>query len=200
MPKENGERQNQNDMNCTTFAAMLHARWQESNNVRWSVIAVAVLILITSIFISFGGSSPPPPVRRIDMECRSPRPIQPWRTRSFRPKWFGFMGGPKSLTLRTKGRKAHQVSIVAIDKRDIEIRVWVDKQDLGYKAVEIDDSVDCGDDAARCILMGFASARVLVPPGNHVVKAEIVNDNRTFQWGFERQRRVKWLVDECLWS
>ena len=63
--------------------------------------------------------------------------------------------------------------MVDIDQRDIEIRVWVDNQDLGYKFVDLDSSVDCKDNIDECLRLGFGFARVVVPPGRHTIKAEI---------------------------
>lgn len=71
-------------------------------------------------------------------------------------------------------KKAHQITVVDIDKRDVEIRMWVDDQDLGNKQVERNLSVDCGEDINKCLRLGFGSARVVVPPGEHTIKVGIV--------------------------
>lgn len=88
-----------------------------------------------------------------------------------------------------------------IDRRDVPaFRLQLDGKDLGFQAVELDDSVDCGIDEGRCMVLGFASTKIIVPPGKHVVKAEIADPDGSFRWGKERQRRVKWKIEECSWS
>ncbi len=111
---------------------------------------------------------------------------------------------------------SHRVSVVDIDKRDIEIRVWLDAEDRGHRDVNLEDpTVDCGDDISKCLGLGFAAAVVVAPPGRHTVKAEIRkrelsstssfessnitsgNESEAFVWGKERQRRIKWVMQPC---
>ena len=110
---------------------------------------------------------------------------------------------------------SHRVSVVDIDKRDIEIRVWVDDDDKGHRDVDLNSTVDCGDDISKCLGLGFAAAAVVVPPGRHTVKAEIrkgessstcsfepsnitsANESEAFVWGKECQRRIKWVMQPC---
>lgn len=105
--------------------------------------------------------------------------------------------------------------MVDIDKRDIEIRMWVDDEDRGHLDVDLDPTVDCGDDVRRCLSLNFGTAAVTVPPGRHTIKAEIRmrergltsgfrlsnvtlgNESHVFVWGKERQRRIKWVVQQC---
>ena len=108
--------------------------------------------------------------------------IKDWHVQTFRPKWFGLFGGPGQITYRTWSRKARQISVVDLDKRDIEIRMSIDGRNEGYTAVELDPSVDCGQDVKKCIDMGFASALILVPPGRHKVTAEIVKGGCYFYY------------------
>ncbi|KIL58082.1 hypothetical protein M378DRAFT_171053 [Amanita muscaria Koide BX008] len=121
-------------------------------------------------------SRTPPFTGHVKIDCRHPTLIKPWYIQTFRPRWFGMFGGPNSLTYQTKGPKAHQISIVDIDKRDVPgFRLQLDGKDLGFQTVELDDSIDCGIDEGRCMVLGFASTKIIVPPGKHVVKAEIAD-------------------------
>lgn len=109
------------------------------------------------------------------MQCGSPlTTVEDWHIKTFRPKWFGQFGEPAPIIYRTpKGHKAHQISIVDLDKRDIGLQVWVDKYDMGFRDVLLDSTVDCGEDLAKCLELGFASVLFVVPPGRHTVRAGI---------------------------
>ena len=51
--------------------------------------------------------------------------------------------------------------------------MWVDHKDMGSRDIELDSTVDCGEDVAKCLNLDFASALIVVPPGRHTVRAEI---------------------------
>ena len=141
--------------------------------------------------------------------------IEEWHIRAFRPKWFGLFGEPAPIIYQTpRGRKAHQISVIDLDKRDIELQMWVDKKYMGSRDVELNSTVDCGEDIGKCINLDFGSALVVVPSGRHTVRAEIRKreygsilsfqsnarsgkPSDAFVWGKERQRRVMWLVQAC---
>ena len=55
--------------------------------------------------------------------------------------------------------------MVDLDKRDIELQMWVDKEYKGPKDVESNSTVDCGEDVAKRINLDFGSTFVVVPPG-----------------------------------
>jgi hypothetical protein len=118
--------------------------------------------------------------RQHNISCGGPfPPAEDWKIQAFRPEWFGLFGEPAPIIYRTPwGGKAHRVSVADIDKRDIEIRMWVDGEDKGHRDVDLDPTVDCGDDLYKCLRLGFASATVVVPPGRHTVKAEILKRER----------------------
>ena len=63
--------------------------------------------------------------------------------------------------------------MVDLDKRDIELQMWVDNEYRGSTDVELDSNVDCGEDVTRCLDLHFGAAFVVVPPGRHTVRAEI---------------------------
>ena len=63
--------------------------------------------------------------------------------------------------------------MVDLDKRDIELQTWVDKEYIGYRGVELNSTVDCGADVAKCVDLDFGSALFVVPPGRHAVRVEI---------------------------
>ncbi|KAK2467667.1 hypothetical protein APHAL10511_000522 [Amanita phalloides] len=154
---------------------------------------------IQGLLIGFdnSGMMTPSSESQINTDCGHPlKTIQDWHVRTFRPKWFGLFGGPGTITYRTWSSKARQISVVDLDKRDIEIRMWVDREDRGHNAVELDHTVECGEDVKKCLDSGFGAARILVPPGWHKVTAEIVKRN-DFDWGGEWKKRVMWNVQEC---
>jgi hypothetical protein len=156
-------------------------------------------------------------ISQINTECGRPLTlIQDWHIKTFRPKWFGLFGEPTPIIYRTpRGRKAHQISVVDLDKRDIELQTWVDTEYIGYNKVELNSTVDCGADVVKCINLDFGSTLFVVPPGRHTVRAEIRkseydlissfqssnampgNPSEPFVWGKERQRRTMWLVQAC---
>ncbi|KAF8625294.1 hypothetical protein AX15_005459 [Amanita polypyramis BW_CC] len=139
--------------------------------------AITILVLLISLFVVFGDLplELPSTGSQTSTECGYPlKTIEDWHIRTFRPKWFGLFGDPRRIKYRTNSRKARQFSVVDLDRRDIEIRLWVDKEDRGHNAVELDPGVNCGDDVRKCLEMGFGSALVLVPPGRHTVSAEVV--------------------------
>ena len=148
------------------------------------------------------------------LRCNGPLTvIEDWHIRTFRPKWFGLFGEPTPIIYQTPhGLKAHHIAVVDIDKRDIGLHMWADQTYIGSRAVELNSDLDCGESVAKCIDLGFASALIVVPPGRHAVRAEIMereygsisspnplmsNESEAFVWGKERQRRVMWLVQEC---
>jgi hypothetical protein len=112
------------------------------------------------------------------------------------------------------GLKAHQISVINLDKHDIELQMWVDEEHMGFRDLKLNLTMDCGDDVAKCVDLD-GSALFVVPPGRHTVRAEIRkreygsissfqssnampgNATETFVWGEERQRRVMWLVQRC---
>jgi hypothetical protein len=177
-------------------------RWRDDKTARWVALS-AILLLVISFFIGSGGSSTDSMTSMsayaVGSMCGDPiKTVQPWHVRTFEPRWFGWFGNPVPLTYYTmKGSKAHQISFVALDKRNIEVRLLIDDKDQGYRPVEIDNTVHCGDDVGKCIELGFAVGAIVVPGGKHTVKAEIVNHDITFRWGRERKRRIMWMVQEC---
>ncbi|KAM6494618.1 hypothetical protein JOM56_009241 [Amanita muscaria] len=191
-------------------------RWEFTDDrvffyLNWSLtivkIIIALIIIIRYIFMptipgfitslpSYLSLSP----KQLDPECRNMTEIVPYTINSFRPKWFGLFGEPTPIIYHTpRGRRGHKVTIIAIDRRDIQLRYWVDEKDRGTIPIELDPSVDCGEDIVKCLDLGFSAALIDIPPGRHTFKAEIVRqENETFTWGDRRRRRVKMKVDECL--
>ena len=107
--------------------------------------------------------------------CNGPGTIiEDWHIRTFRPKWFGLFGEPAPIIYQTPhGLKAHHIAVVDIDKRDIELQLWVDQEYMGYHPVELNSTVDCGVDIVKCLNLDFASGYFVVRPGRHAVRAEI---------------------------
>jgi hypothetical protein len=126
------------------------------------------VLLLCSIFYTF-------PPTTTESQCAEPVvTIEPWHIKTFRPKWFGRFGEPSPIVYKTKSPKPLRVYVVAVDKRGIEVRLRVDDIDQGYQAVELDQTIECGEDVDKCIELGFGYSVADVPPGKHTVKAEIV--------------------------
>ncbi|KAF8325513.1 hypothetical protein F5887DRAFT_1085399 [Amanita rubescens] len=143
----------------------------------------------------------PPSSGITNTECGQPLTIiEDWHIQAFHPKWFGLFGDPAPIVYRTpKGHKAHRITVVDIDQRDIEIHMWVDNEDRGHVPIDLDSAVDCGDDIYKCLQLGFGSAQIDVPPGEHTVKAMIRKGHKSdaFVWGEKRERRVVWKAEQC---
>ncbi|KAF8663970.1 hypothetical protein AX14_006803 [Amanita brunnescens Koide BX004] len=169
------------------------------------IVVIFLLIMILHVIsLLIGWPSPTPPLATLAQtktQCDMPlMTIENWHIRTFRPEWFGLFGEPAPIIYRTpRGRKAHQISVVDLDKRDIELSLWVGKDYTGSRDVELDSTVDCGEDIGKCLELDFASALVVVPPGRHTIRAEIRkrNASEAFVWGKARRRRVMWLVQQC---
>ncbi|KIL60373.1 hypothetical protein M378DRAFT_923434 [Amanita muscaria Koide BX008] len=159
--------------------------------------------IIASLPFYFPGPSGP---AQIDRDCRFMTEIVPYTIKSFRPKWFGLFGEPTPIIYHTpRSRKGHNITVIPIDRRDVELRYWVDgdRVDIsGLEPFKYNRSVDCGEDVAKCLDLGFLGVTIAVPPGtsgSHTFKAEIVQqENETFVWGDRRRRRVKMKVDQCV--
>lgn len=63
--------------------------------------------------------------------------------------------------------------MVDLDKRDIELEIWVDQEYSVSRDAELNSNVDCREDVAKCLDLNFSAAFVVVPPGQHTVRAEI---------------------------
>jgi len=178
-------------------------KWMGRMNQALSLFFLTLALFVVSrFFMSLSGRHPSagPASGQVNSECGTPlTDVEPWHIKSFHPKWFGMFGEPAPIIYKTSRRdnKAHIVSVVAIDRRDIDIRIMVDDMDYGTRHVDLDPTVECGEDIGKCIELGFAAALIQVQPGRHTVKAEIVKQNETFVWGKERRRRVMWSVQRC---
>ena len=124
-------------------------------------------------------------------------------------------GEPAPIIYRMPyGLNAHQISVVDLDKHDIELQMWVDHEYMGSGDVELNLNVDCGEDVTQCLNLHFGTAFVVIPPGWHIVRAEIRkceyssisspnplmssgNESEAFVWGKKCWRRVMWLVQQC---
>jgi hypothetical protein len=117
------------------------------------------------------------PVSQINTQCGRPlTTIEDWHIRTFRPKWLGLFGEPAPIIYQmpwTWGRKAHQISVMNPDKRDIELHMWVDREYIGSGDMALNSTVDCGGDVTKCLDLDSGPALFVVPPGKHTVRAEI---------------------------
>ncbi|KAF8623795.1 hypothetical protein AX17_007298 [Amanita inopinata Kibby_2008] len=171
-----------------------------------TIVLLTLLLLYVFPFFSLPSLPLPswgskgPGSTQTNAECAGPlKDVVPWSVGAFRPKWFGLFGPPTSLTYRTRGRKTHKFSVVDIDRRDVQLTMWIDDEYHGRaRDVEIDPTVECGEDVNKCLSLDFSAGLIVVPPGRHTVKIEIERKkDEKFKWGKERQRRVMWTVQRC---
>ena len=68
------------------------------------------------------------------------------------------------------GTQGHQISVIDIDKRDLDLHVLVGNLDYIPFDIDLDPAVDCRD---KCLELNFSAVVVVVPPGRHTVNVEI---------------------------
>ncbi|KAF8630028.1 hypothetical protein AX15_003143 [Amanita polypyramis BW_CC] len=164
----------------------------------YSRVITSLLVFIISILSIF--KSPSSTCTQSITRCREPlKTIEDWNIETFSPDWFG---EPAPLLYRTNNTNSvYKITVVDLDKRDIEIRLWLNEKGCGnlYRGVDLDPAVDCGANVDECINEKFSSPFILVPPGRHTVGAEIREreGSKKFNWGGERQKRVMRKVEEC---
>lgn len=83
-------------------------------------------------------------------------------------------GNPTPIEYTTPRKaKAHRISAVDIDVMDMRIAFFVDNILTGItRKIELNKTMDCGEDYNVCVTAGFSSAMVVVPPGKHNVRLE----------------------------
>lgn len=69
--------------------------------------------------------------------------------------------------------RRRRISFVDIDKRDMRFKVFVDgKLKQVSTDFELDKTLNCGQDALKCVEEGFSEASVIIPSGKHTIKVE----------------------------
>lgn len=101
--------------------------------------------------------------------CHEPTTVfQRWAINTIIPD---FDGQPIPIEHTMDQKKAHRLSIVDIDARDMQLEVYVDGVSSGLTTdFCLDKSVNCGEDVATCLHQNFSGGVVVVPPGRHIVK------------------------------
>jgi len=135
--------------------------------------------------------------------CTNWKTIEEWNfKRKFRPQ----SGSNEPIPIRylTEARNARRISVLDVDRRDIEIELWLDDIYKGYRDVDLNATVDCGRDIIKCIELDFGSGAVEIPPGKHMFRAEIRKRNASapFDWGWQKdlkdiKKRIGLKVEEC---
>ena len=109
-------------------------------------------------------------------ECPDPTVFDAWNVRTFVP---GLDDNPVPLEYFLKDRKAHKLSIVDIDARDTRMEIHVDGVNKGLTTeIQLDKTVDCGDNLGLCLQQGFSAGVVVVPPGKHTVRIQWVGEGQ----------------------
>ncbi|EPQ54046.1 heme peroxidase [Gloeophyllum trabeum ATCC 11539] len=136
-----------------------------------------------------------------DAVCRQPlTAFDPWHAETIRP---GPDGKPRPIEYTYKSRRPHRLSVVDIDKRDMQLELFVDGQSRGVTTeFTLDKAVDCGEDLRRCLQERFSAGVIEIPPGKHTVKIawagkEFVEGTRDIDWGADRVRRFEMLREDC---
>lgn len=69
--------------------------------------------------------------------------------------------------------KAHRLSVVDIDARDMQMAIYVNDELRGVtRDFELNKTANCGESLKVCINDGFSAGMVVVRPGNHTVKVQ----------------------------
>lgn len=104
-----------------------------------------------------------------DMSCKPPTTVfQRWDVNTILPD---VNGRPYPIEYTLTHTKAHRLSIVDIDKRDMQLGVYVDDVIQGMTTdFVLDKAVECGEDVRTCLNRNFSGGVVIVPPGKHTVK------------------------------
>ncbi|KAH7928584.1 heme peroxidase [Leucogyrophana mollusca] len=132
--------------------------------------------------------------------CASPRHLRPWEVYTMLP-------GPDNRTTPFMYTLHHprqrRLSFVDIDTRDMRFKIFVDGKlkDISTD-FDLDKSIDCGQDANKCIDEGFSKGSVIVPAGKHAIKVEWIGKEtipgtNLIDWGYNRSRRFMWKQETC---
>jgi hypothetical protein len=119
---------------------------------------------------------PPPTVADVKtefIECSTPTTVfQPYDIHTILP---GPDDHPLPLEYTLDHHKAHMLSVVDIDARDMQLAVYVDEELRGLtRDFELNKTINCGEDLRMCLSDGFSAGVVVVRPGNHTVRIEWV--------------------------
>lgn len=77
--------------------------------------------------------------------------------------------------------KAHKISIVDIDAKDMRMSVFVDDVPRGKTPdFPLNKTINCGEDLNTCLKAGFSAGVVIVPPGNHTIRIEWAGNGQSY--------------------
>ncbi|KAG6837767.1 hypothetical protein H0H93_001694 [Arthromyces matolae] len=117
-------------------------------------------------------------IKRDHIACGTPlKLMHPYQIHAFVPGPDGIQ--PQPLEYSMNSEKAHRLSVVAIDNRDLRMGVYVDEVLRGMTSrIERNSSETCGENVSNCLRMKFSSGVVIVPSGNHTVRVEWASNDR----------------------
>ncbi|KDQ11187.1 hypothetical protein BOTBODRAFT_35487 [Botryobasidium botryosum FD-172 SS1] len=135
-----------------------------------------------------------------DYRCNSPKHLRPWEVYTMHP-------GPdnKTTPFMYTGQysRRRRISFVDVDERDMRFKVFVDgKLNQVSTDFELDKTLNCGQDALKCVEEGFSEASVVIPSGKHTIKVEWIGKDTLpgttlIDWGSKRSRRFMWKQESC---
>ncbi|KAF8064174.1 heme peroxidase [Lyophyllum atratum] len=146
-------------------------------------------------------------VKRVAVACAKPtKLLHTYEIMAFVPGSDGVHPDPIEYNLDDK--KAHRLSLMAIDTRDLRMGVYVDNVLRGLTTRIVRNSTEtCGEKFSECLAKKFSSGVVVVPPGNHSVRIEwagnglVSNDtdeaDMELDWDTHPTRRFLWRREFC---
>ncbi|TFK47855.1 heme peroxidase [Heliocybe sulcata] len=150
---------------------------------------------IPSLHIPTFFSSPPK-----NMACTSWTASDPWHVEAIKA---GQDGKPVPIEYTYRSRRPHRLSVVDADKRDLRMQLFVDGESKGLTtAFDLDKTLDCGTDLAKCLNNRFSAGVLEVPPGKHKVRIEwageeFIRGTEHIDWGGEKIRRFQMQREDC---
>lgn len=80
---------------------------------------------------------------------------------------------PIPITYTLDTQRTHRVSVVDVDARDTRMLVYVDNVLRGETSdFVLNKTADCGTNPRDCVMQGWSTGVVVVPPGKHEVKIQ----------------------------
>jgi hypothetical protein len=110
-------------------------------------------------------------IKREDILC--PDPIKLWHGWEAATMTAGPDGVPLPLEYISNNSTAHKLSVFDVDKRDMQMAIYVDDDLRGVTSdFDLDLEEDCGLDGPVCAQKRFSGGWLVIPPGKHEVRIE----------------------------
>lgn len=146
------------------------------------------------------------PVTAADIKLENilcPDPIRLWHDWEATTMAAGPEGVPQPLNYISNNRTAHRLSVFDVDKRDMQMAIFVDDNLRGLTTdFELNLEEDCGLDGPMCARKGFSGGWLVIPAGKHEVRIqwngkEYVNGSHEPDLGSDTSRRLLWQRADC---